>query len=141
MDFQYHSHDQNCDIVTLVNNILVRIQTRMARMFMDQALRLFFLQHWDPAIPGLNTSLINEEKVNEWSEVQRSQHLLTNGASFLCGIRLQVYRAEGTTQWYTAVTTGFNTGTMVRSQKISSNQTMFLFLYNLFTILGIYPNR
>ena len=76
-----------------------------------------FFQHWDPAIPGLNTSLINEEKVNEWSEVQRSQHLLTNGASFLCGIRLQVYRAEGTTQWYTAVTTGFNTGTMVRSQK------------------------
>ena len=73
-----------------------------------------FFQHWDPAIPGLNTSLINEEKVNEWSEVQRSQHLLTNGASFLCGIRLQVYRAEGTTQWYTAVTTGFNTSTMVR---------------------------
>merc|ERR1739842_207889 len=30
---------------------------------------------------------------------------------FLCGIRVQVYRAEGTTQWYTAVTTGFNTST------------------------------
>ena len=79
---------------------------------------ILFFQHWDPAIPGLNTSLINEEKVNEWSEVQRSQHLLTNGASFLCGIRLQVYRAEGTTQWYTAVTTGFNTTTNVRGQKL-----------------------
>ena len=41
-----------------------------------------------------------------------TNYLLT-GASFLSGLRLQVYRAEGTTQWYTAVTTGYNTSSQV----------------------------
>ena len=38
---------------------------------------------------------------------------LLAGASFLSGLRLQVYRAEGTTQWYTAVTTGYNSSSQV----------------------------
>lgn len=33
----------------------------------------------------------------------------------LLGFRLMVYRAEGTTQWFTAVTTGYNDDTGVSS--------------------------
>ena len=73
----------------------------------------FYFQHWDSTIPGLNTSIINEERVNEWSDIQRSQHLMISFASYLFGMRLRVYRAEGTTQWYTAVSTGYNANTQV----------------------------
>ena len=34
-------------------------------------------------------------------------------ATYLCGMRIRVYRAEGTTQWYTAVSTGYNANTQV----------------------------
>ena len=49
-----------------------------------------------------------EKKVNEWADLQRSQHLLTNLVQLVLGLRIEVYRADGTTQWYTAVTTGYN---------------------------------
>jgi hypothetical protein len=39
---------------------------------------------------------------------QDGQHILITTPSVLLGFRLKVYRAEGTTQWYTAVTTGYN---------------------------------
>jgi hypothetical protein len=42
------------------------------------------------------------------STFQDGQHILITTPSVLLGFRLKVYRAEGTTQWYTAVTTGYN---------------------------------
>ena len=45
--------------------------------------------------------------------MQRSQHLMISFATYLCGMRIRVYRAEGTTQWYTAVSTGYNANTQV----------------------------
>jgi hypothetical protein len=66
------------------------------------------IRHWDKTIPGLNTSSINEKCVRDWSEFQDCQQILTTTPSVLLGFRLQVYRAEGTTQWYTVVTTGYN---------------------------------
>ena len=47
--------------------------------------------------------------------MQRSQHLMISFATYLCGMRIRVYRAEGTTQWYTAVSTGYNANTQVNN--------------------------
>ena len=65
-------------------------------------------QHWDPTIPGINQSAKAERCINAWSELQDGQQILITTPSVLLGFRTKVYRAEGTTQWYTAVTTGYN---------------------------------
>ena len=41
-------------------------------------------------------------------------------ATYLCGMRIRVYRAEGTTQWYTAVSTGYNANTQVNIKCIAT---------------------
>ena len=69
---------------------------------------LIYLQHWDPKIPGINQSTKAEKSINAWSELQDGQQILITTPSVLLGFRIKVYRAEGTTQWYTAVTTGYN---------------------------------
>ena len=56
----------------------IGLNNNIFRIIMKRFL-IYFLQHWNPAIPGLNTSIINEDEVNKWSEIQRSQHLLTHG--------------------------------------------------------------
>ena len=71
-------------------------------------------QRWDPTISGLNLSVSSERSVREWTELQDGQHILITTPSVLLGYRLKVYRAEGTTQWYTAVTTGYNESKNVR---------------------------
>ena len=74
----------------------------------------FYLQHWDSSIPGINQSSKAKRCIEAWSEVQDSQQILITTPSLLFGFRIKVYRAEGTTQWYTAVTTGYNETTSVR---------------------------
>ena len=55
--------------------------------------------------------------------MQRSQHLMISFATYLCGMRIRVYRAEGTTQWYTAVSTGYNANTQVNNTvQVPANQ-------------------
>ncbi|KAF6198845.1 hypothetical protein GE061_006868 [Apolygus lucorum] len=49
--------------------------------------------------------------VAEWSRSQDGQSILLATPSVLVGYRVQVYRSEGTTQWYTAVIVGYNEGT------------------------------
>ena len=66
------------------------------------------MQQWDPSLKGVKNSGEIEEKVNEWTDLQRSQYLLTNLVQLVLGLRIEVYRADGTTQWYTAVTTNYN---------------------------------
>ncbi|KAA0198902.1 hypothetical protein HAZT_HAZT004837 [Hyalella azteca] len=39
---------------------------------------------------------------------QDGQRILVDTPSVLVGFRVQVYRAEGTTQWYTAVIVNYN---------------------------------
>ena len=46
-------------------------------------------------------------------KVANGQQILITTPSVLLGFRTKVYRAEGTTQWYTAVTTGYNETTSV----------------------------
>ncbi|KAH9363070.1 hypothetical protein HPB48_014148 [Haemaphysalis longicornis] len=49
--------------------------------------------------------------VKRWVEFQDSQRILLTTPSVLVGYRVQVYRAEGTTQWYTAVIVSYNDST------------------------------
>lgn len=55
--------------------------------------------------------------VRRWAEMQDGQRILLTTPSILVGFRVEVYRAEGTTQWYTAVIVGYNEATKVRCQK------------------------
>merc|ERR1719210_2539216 len=70
--------------------------------------KLKIITQWDPTAKGVKHNAEIEKKVNEWTDLQRSQHLLTNLAQLVLGLRIEVYRADGTTQWYTAVTTGYS---------------------------------
>ncbi|KAG8233278.1 hypothetical protein J437_LFUL013842, partial [Ladona fulva] len=49
--------------------------------------------------------------VRRWAEFQDGQRILLTTPSVLVGYRVEVYRAEGTTQWYTAVIVGYNEST------------------------------
>ena len=51
--------------------------------------------------------------VKEWLAEFDGQRILLTTPSVLVGFRVQVYRAEGTTQWYTAVIVGYNDNTRV----------------------------
>ena len=51
--------------------------------------------------------------VKEWLAELDGQRILLTTPSVLVGFRVQVYRAEGTTQWYTAVIVGYNDNTRV----------------------------
>ncbi|KAK3095194.1 hypothetical protein FSP39_011276 [Pinctada imbricata] len=46
--------------------------------------------------------------IKAWLDYQDGQKLLLTTPTILVGYRLEVYRAEGTTQWYTAVIQGYN---------------------------------
>ncbi|KAG8310033.1 hypothetical protein J6590_072005 [Homalodisca vitripennis] len=51
------------------------------------------------------------EAARRWVEAQDGQQILLTTPSVLVGFRVEVYRAEGTTQWYTAVICGYNEAT------------------------------
>ncbi|XP_061714231.1 lysine-specific demethylase 3A-like isoform X1 [Cydia pomonella] len=81
--------------------------------FLDYA-NLQPFQEWDAKLAGADagtdpevlTALATEAA--EWRSVQDGQRILTTTPSVLGGCRAQVYRAAGTTQWYTAVIVGVN---------------------------------
>lgn len=56
--------------------------------------------------------------VRRWAEQQDGQRILLTTPSVLVGYRVEVYRAEGTTQWYTAVIIGYNEATRVSLQQL-----------------------
>ncbi|KAF4531463.1 hypothetical protein B566_EDAN004234 [Ephemera danica] len=49
--------------------------------------------------------------VRRWAEFQNGQRIFLSTPSVLVGYRVEVYRAEGTTQWYTAVIVAYNEAT------------------------------
>ncbi|XP_057340415.1 probable JmjC domain-containing histone demethylation protein 2C isoform X2 [Microplitis mediator] len=66
-----------------------------------------FTQDWEltkASLPWANS-------VRRWAEMQDGQRILLTTPSVLVGFRVEVYRAEGTTQWYTAVIVGYNEST------------------------------
>lgn len=52
-----------------------------------------------------------DQAVRDWIRCQDGQGILLTTPSILVGYRVQVYRVEGTTQWYTAVIVGYNPAT------------------------------
>jgi len=51
--------------------------------------------------------------VRQWFEYQNGQQMLLETPSVLIGYRAKVYRADGTTQWYTAVINSYDEATKV----------------------------
>jgi hypothetical protein len=66
-------------------------------------------------VPGLRDYPELRAAVRRWSELQDGQRILVTTPSVLVGYRVEVYRAEGTTQWYTAVIVSYNEATRVRT--------------------------
>lgn len=54
-----------------------------------------------------------QKAVKAWVDYQDGQKILLTTPTVLVGYRLKVYRAEGTTQWYTAVIQSYNHTTKV----------------------------
>lgn len=54
--------------------------------------------------------------VRRWEEVQDGYRILLATPSVLVGYRVEVYRSEGTTQWYTAVIVGYDENSGVSSE-------------------------
>ncbi|XP_060527245.1 probable JmjC domain-containing histone demethylation protein 2C isoform X2 [Cylas formicarius] len=68
-------------------------------------------QEWDPSLRGVRDYPELRLAVKRWIELQDGQRILLTTPSVLVGYRVEVYRAEGTTQWYTAVIIGYNEAT------------------------------
>jgi len=81
---------------------------------------LLFLQHFylqegnERTHPTATGRSAVQASLKEWLDYQDGQKILLTTPTVLVGYRLEVYRAEGTTQWYTAVIQSYNHGTKVR---------------------------
>ena len=67
-----------------------------------------------------------QEAVRKWAEFQAGQRILVTTPSIVVGYRAQVYRAEGATQWYTAVIVGHD----------EENGVCIHFLFSVFFVLS-----
>ena len=70
------------------------------RLDFQDYVKLRSVRRWSDLAPtsGVNQSHRTREAVQAWCEVQDCQQVLTQRPLVLVGLRLQVYRAEGTTQ-------------------------------------------
>ncbi|XP_023290620.1 probable JmjC domain-containing histone demethylation protein 2C [Orussus abietinus] len=75
--------------------------------FCDYSELKIFTQDWELTKGSVSWA----NAVRRWSEMQDGQRILLTTPSVLVGFRVEVYRAEGTTQWYTAVIVGYNEST------------------------------
>ena len=81
---------------------------RTFKTFLTVILFVFFQEGEENTHP---TALLRKEVqtyLKEWLDYQDGQKILLTTPSVLVGYRLEVYRAEGTTQWYTAVIGSYN---------------------------------
>ncbi|XP_076367892.1 uncharacterized protein LOC143255703 isoform X2 [Tachypleus tridentatus] len=62
---------------------------------------------WDTLQASRNYPEVRKA-IRQWTEFQDGQRILLTTPSVLVGYRVQVYRTEGTTQWYTAVIVSYN---------------------------------
>lgn len=53
--------------------------------------------------------------MKSWLDYQDGQKILLTTPTVLCGYRVEVYRREGTTQWYTAFIKSYDAKTTVSS--------------------------
>jgi hypothetical protein len=57
-----------------------------------------------------------QKEIRSWVDYQDGQRILLTTPVVLLGSRLEVYRAEGTTQWYTAFIHSVSDATKVSTQ-------------------------
>lgn len=88
-----------------------------------------WFQEWDTSLPGVKDYPELRQAVKGWCEQQDGQRILLTTPSVLVGYRVEVYRAEGTTQWYTAVIIGYNEATRV-SQNFITLSIFYIFITN-----------
>ena len=62
--------------------------------------------------------------VNSWADYQKQQNFLIQTPSILIGYRVQVYRATGTTQWFTAVIGPYQEDSKVSSRLLFEKVTI-----------------
>lgn len=91
---------------------IINLNGRRGSQFCNEASTepLFLQQDWEltkGSVPWASA-------VRRWAEMQDGQRILLTTPSVLVGFRVEVYRAEGTTQWYTAVIVGYNESTKVK---------------------------
>ena len=80
-------------------------------------------------MPNCNTSEASKKAVHDWILVQNGQHIFNTTPTVLLGTRLQIYRSEGTTQWFSAIATKYKVETNV---SVIYYTIDFLFLIVLF---------
>jgi len=66
------------------------------------------IKEWDPTLPGLAVCERSRREVLRWAEQRAGQQILLTTPTVLVGYRAEVYRVEGTTQWYSAVIVGYS---------------------------------
>ena len=77
--------------------------------------------------------------VRRWEELQDCYRIITNTPSVLVGYRVEVYRSEGTTQWYTAVIGGHDEETGVSTMhavRKTRSKTTFCSVMNVVVLFG-----
>jgi hypothetical protein len=91
------------------------------------------LQGWEKApkeAPRDATNVISA--IKQWTDFQNGQSIILSTPSVLVGYRVEVYRAEGTTQWYTAVIVAYNEASSVSinlgQKKIKALEIFILFV-------------
>lgn len=69
----------------------------------------FFLQECDENVVATAKECPDIARlVKAWTDYQDGQKILLTTPTVLLGYRVEVYRTEGTTQWYTAVIKSYN---------------------------------
>ncbi|XP_022919363.2 probable JmjC domain-containing histone demethylation protein 2C isoform X1 [Onthophagus taurus] len=103
--------------LSLVSTVEIPQHTQPVEFLLDHELaftdykQLKPFQEWDSSLSGVREYPELKASVKRWAEQQDGQRILLATPSVLVGYRVEVYRAEGTTQWYTAVIVGYNEAT------------------------------
>ncbi|XP_025837473.1 probable JmjC domain-containing histone demethylation protein 2C [Agrilus planipennis] len=97
---------------SLISSVVLPSHLYPAECLVDR--ELVFIDYDKLETKPLQEIPINKEcleartAVKRWHEQQDGQKILLTTPSVLVGYRVEVYRSQGTTQWYTAVIIGYN---------------------------------
>ncbi|KAK6639116.1 hypothetical protein RUM43_007386 [Polyplax serrata] len=109
------------NFVALVDLVDMKTQLQPVEFLVDRELafrdytRIEPFSDFDQKFPGSRDHPEVLSGIRRWLEYQDGQRILLTTPSVLVGYRVEVYRAEGTTQWYTAVIVGYNESTKIPS--------------------------
>ncbi|EEB18352.1 hypothetical protein Phum_PHUM511950 [Pediculus humanus corporis] len=112
------------NFVALVDLVNMKTQLQPVEFLVDRELAFRDYTRIEPFLdfnqkfPGSKDHTEVVAAIRRWLEYQDGQRILLTTPSVLVGYRVEVYRAEGTTQWYTAVIVGYNESTKVSFAKI-----------------------